>query len=144
MKIHIIADPPATQVIQLLQECELPVSDLCEHSFENFLALGNEARLDGVIGLEIYGEDGLLRSLAVASDVRHRGLGKQLVRALEHHAQAQQLKRLYLLTETAALFFSKLGFETVARALAPAAIKSTQEFSTLCPDDAVLMRKVLR
>ena len=36
----------------------------------------------GVVGLECYGDVGLLRSLAVSPEVRGRGLGVKLVQAL--------------------------------------------------------------
>jgi hypothetical protein len=47
------------------------------------------------------------------------------------------------LTIDAEKFFARLGYRTMARSDAPAAIQSTDEFSSLCPGSAVLMQKRL-
>ena len=47
------------------------------------------------------------------------------------------------LTETAARFFSKLGYQVVGRGEVPQAIRVTREFSNLCPDTAIVMFKPL-
>jgi amino-acid N-acetyltransferase len=52
-----------------------------------------------------------------------------------------KIREIYLLTTTAAEFFTHLGYRQVDRALAPAAIASTKEFSSLCPSTAVFMVK---
>ena len=43
--------------------------------------------LDGVAGLEVYGSNALLRSLAVAAQHRSWGLGARLVDAIEADAR---------------------------------------------------------
>ncbi len=95
------------------------------------------------IGIERYETDGLLRSLVVAPSVRGQGLGEALVHEIEHHARAIGLSSLYLLTTTADKFFDRLGYERIQRDAAPAAVKKSSEFSTLCPSSAVCMRKTL-
>jgi len=50
---------------------------------------------------------------------------------------------LWLLTIDADAFFVSLGYETRERSEAPEAIRNTEEFSGLCPEDAVLMSKQL-
>ena len=61
------ADEVATRA--LLKDSGLPVSDLAE-SRPVLFGARNAAGLLGVVGVEVHGESGLLRSLAVRSDVR--------------------------------------------------------------------------
>ena len=137
----IYQNPPMHLAIELLKECGLPHVDLTQSSFENFLGCGDEKQLDGIIGLEEYGEDGLLRSLAIASSARKKGYAKALVSKLEEIAKSKGIRHLYLLTNTAEEFFRHLGYASVERRLVSEAIKNSQEFSTLCPGDATVMRK---
>ncbi len=106
---------------------------------ENFFGYGIPAEPSGVIGLEIHGSFGLLRSLVV--DPRHRGTGcgKALVDALESYAAHHRIESIYLLTETAEQFFSRLGYRAIDRADLPEVIEATQEISALCPDTATAM-----
>ena len=127
--------------MQLLSEAGLPTEDLMiEH-----LALVAEqnGRVAGMIGLERFDELGLLRSLVVSKDHRRSGLGKALVGALEQMAIDSNMAELWLLTIDADPWFARLGYEAQARELAPVEIRGTEEFSNLCPGDAVLMRKIL-
>jgi mannose-6-phosphate isomerase-like protein (cupin superfamily) len=57
----------------------------------------------------------------------------------ESHARNLGVRRLYLLTTTAEAYFAKRGFERCAREAAPAAIRQTREFRSLCPDTAACM-----
>ena len=50
---------------------------------------------------------------------------------------------LYLLTTTAASFFTRLGFQPADRATAPAAIRASREFAEACPATAAFMRRSL-
>lgn len=53
------------------------------------------------------------------------------------------MRTLYLLTDTAEAFFERLGYTRVARETVPLGIQQTEEFSSLCPDDAAVMKKEL-
>lgn len=94
-----------------------------------------------MIGLEPLNGVGLLRSLAVASPHRGKGLAKALYTSIVAYARGRGIKKLYLLTLTAAGFFSKLGFAKIERGNVPAALQGTEEFRSLCPDTAVCMVK---
>ena len=97
----------------------------------------------GCVAVERYGRVGLLRSLAVRDEWRGRGLGQELVHAIEQHALAHNIGQLYLLTETAADFFTELGYTRIAREEADAGVRGSAEFRTLCPNSAVCMTKTL-
>jgi amino-acid N-acetyltransferase len=135
------SDLPAIRA--LLAACALPHADLDGPALALFSVAPGAAGLDGVVGLEPYGDAALLRSLAVAPAVRGRGLGQALVDAAEAAAGAHGHRALYLLTTTAAEFFAARGYQRIARDQAPAALHASTEFATLCPASAVCMTKAL-
>ena len=97
----------------------------------------------GCVGLERYGENGLLRSLAVEPDYRRQGLGARLLAAIEARAASGVVRTLYLLTTTAESFFAARGYTVTDRNNVPEAIGGTSEFQSMCPDSAVCMAKRL-
>ncbi|HTT68530.1 MAG TPA: arsenic resistance N-acetyltransferase ArsN2, partial [Gemmatimonadales bacterium] len=135
------ADLPA--VVELLEAARLPHDDVTTPMLAHYLLAKRGAALLGVIGLEPFGGVGLLRSLAVASSRRGRGLGIELTRALEAHARGMGVVQLYLLTTTAERFFGKLGYRSIPRGDAPDAIHGTLEYRELCASTSVCMVKVL-
>lgn len=141
MRIH--PHPPAAKVKKLLAACKLPSTDLEEEHFEHFFGCGEEADPKGVVGVELYGKFGLLRSLAVDQTARRRGCGKHLVKEVEQYAAEHGVQSLYLLTTTAEDFFAALGYMRVDRTQVPEAIRNTQEFSSLCPSSSSVMVKDL-
>ena len=132
-----------TAVYNLLAACELPYQDITPSKLGQFWTLRDGDSVVGVVGLELYGNIGLLRSLAVLTRYRGRGLGSELLSKAEERARSQGIETLYLLTTTADEFFVRRGYERVERDSAPDAIKETAEFRSLCPDSAVCMVKQL-
>lgn len=130
------------EIIKLLKLNNLPVKDLGVGKRIFLVALAEE-KLIGVVAVELYGEFGLLRSLAVNSEFRSLNLGKKLVTEAENLGRENGLKYLYLLTTTASGFFSKLGWDTIDRSSAPASVAASTEFSSVCPASAVCMTKKL-
>jgi amino-acid N-acetyltransferase len=130
-------------VKQLLSESGLPIEDITVQHLQHFFGFGSGPELEGLVGLELYGEVALLRSLAVASSRRGTGLGSGLVAHAERHARDQGVQSLYLLTTTAEQFFLRRGYARIPRDEAPTAIKGTREFSGICPVSSVFMVKHL-
>lgn len=129
-------DYPAIE--PLLQSCDLPL-DGVENQLDHFwVALDDANQLAGVVGVEPYGEFGLLRSVAVAH--RNTGLGAKLVNRMIDYAQNAGLKQLILLTTTASDYFPRFGFQTIARLDVPEPVQASVEFQSACPDTAVVMR----
>lgn len=139
----VVRRPTASAVKRLLGEARLPTSDLTDVHLEHFLGCGADDALDGVVGLEIYQPVALLRSLAVASACRGRGIGSALLAEAERFARSQDVREVYLLTTTAEPFFARSGYSRIARDSAPVAIRETQEFSNLCPASSAFMVKRL-
>lgn len=131
------ADLP--NVRALLERCALPTDDLREAHLDRFFVCHAGDRLAGVVGIEVLDDIGLLRSLAVAADLRNRQVGHRLWT----HAHADALRRgircLYLLTTTAEGLFSRWGFRRVAREIVPDADRATTEYGALCPSTATVM-----
>ena len=130
-------------IVRMLDAMDMRTSDLTPAMLRDFLLQREEGRVAGVVGLEIMGEVALLRSLAVDENGRHRGLGSALVHAAEHHVWERGVRRLFLLTTTAADFFAHRGYQAIDKSQAPAPIRGTAQFSTLCPASSVLMSKPL-
>ena len=121
----------------------LPSEDLTATHMDAFLIALTQGKPVGMIGLESFSHIGLLRSLIVDEQHRGNGLGAYLVSALEAKATADGLSELWLLTIDADQFFTRHGYETKQRVDVPITIQYSAEFSLLCPDDAVLMKKQL-
>lgn len=125
-------------VMELVRSAGLPTSGI-EIGLAEFVVAEHAGRIVGVAGLETYGTDGLLRSVAVADDWRGRGLGGALTRWILEAARRQGITDLYLLTETAADFFARFGFRPVPREDASEAIRASGEFREVCSVSATLM-----
>jgi amino-acid N-acetyltransferase len=97
----------------------------------------------GVAAVEPYGTVGLLRSVAVTATLRGTGLGRGLVTAAESFAAESGIETLFLLTETAAEWFPRLGYEASDRAAVPNALASSPEFTDACPESAAVFRKMI-
>lgn len=131
------------EVDRLLRSAGLPVSDLSKAQGLRLFGVRIDRRLVGVVGVELHGTAGLLRSLAVDERQRTKGYGRDLVARAERWALQQGVKTLYLLTTDAAGFFGRLGYQAMPRSEAPAAIAGTAQFAGLCPSSAHCMRKPL-
>ena len=133
------ADPSEKEVVvSLLQAVGLPLEGVDEH-FSDFIVAQIKGELAGCAGLEIHGEHGLLRSVAVMPARRREGVGSRLVRAVLAEARRQRLKSLTLLTETAIDYFPHFGFVTISRDDVPVEVRASAEFQGACPESAVGM-----
>ena len=137
------AKPPLQSAVALLAAAGLPWSDLTEAHLEHFRFCGPSDALTGLVGLEIYGCDALLRSLVVVPGAQYGGLGSRLVQEAERHAFEKGVRSLYLLTTTAQGFFLHRGYRPASRETCPAAIRSTTEFASLCPASSAFLMKTL-
>ena len=131
------------EVGALLVACDLPVADLQDNGNVYLFGFRHNSELVGVVGVEVCGDFGLLRSLAISAAHRGNGLGQKLVAFSEEWANRSNLKALYLLTNTADSFFERLGYEELSRAEAPRSITETPQFVELCPDSSTLLGKGL-
>lgn len=126
----------------LLESAGLPTSDLASARPE-FVAIVEGGALVAAGALQRFAGSALVRSVVVSAGHRGKGLGDSVVRALEHAAREANIARLILLTQTAAPFFARHGYEVIERRAAPADVQESDEFRSLCPSSATCMAKTL-
>jgi len=142
--MHISAAIPSMrdEIINLLRSEKLPVEDLPADLTDFFVAMGND-KVIGAIGMEKFGDFGLLRSMVVHPDYRNQYTAAALITALEKRALDSGIRSMYLLTETASAYFKRKGFNEIQRDEVPETVRSSSEFSHVCPVSAMVMTKVL-
>lgn len=134
--------PYKEKVIELLAAEKLPVADLPK-TLDNFIVAIQDGLVVGVGGVEVYGNFGLLRSLATQSDYRGTGIAAKVLARLDKVSKLKGLTALYLLTETAPDYFERKGFVRIKRDEVPKEIQQSTEFSHVCPVSAIVMKKTL-
>ena len=135
--------PSLVAVTALLSEAKLPSADITAAHLEHFFFCGARSAPTGIVGLELYGVNALLRSLVVAPGGRLIGTGAILLAHVERYARTRGVESLYLLTATAEAYFARHGYQQIDRGQAPPAIRATGEFAGLCPTTSTLMVKQL-
>lgn len=138
MPVREIAPSEREALRTVLNAEGLPTVDL-DAPGRTFFRWDRPDGMAGYGGLEIYGVEALLRSVVVLPTARGLGLGREIAHDLIAHARSSGIERLWLLTTTAADFFSRVGFQKTDRSSAPPAIAATTEFASLCPATAVFM-----
>ncbi|WHY00584.1 hypothetical protein [Neobacillus sp. DY30] len=107
---------------EFLTRANLGCDGLSEETVEFFLLLEDEDGLiKGTLGMEVFTECGLLRSLVVSPGQAEKDI-VLLITQMMQVAKTKGLKNLFLATNKGAAlpFFELLGFEKVARDQLPA------------------------
>ena len=133
----------APELVAALEDAHLPTEDLGDAG-RAFFAFEEAGRPIGFAGLELYGEDALLRSVVVLPEVRGKGHGHAVTETVLSRAREAGAQRVYLLTTTAEEFFEHEGFIRIERSKAPPSILATRQASTICASAALLMRSLER
>lgn len=128
----------------LLEESKLPTESVGRTTTEFFVA-ERFGVVVGVAGFEFYGEDALLRSVAVQPELRNSGVGSRLVDWMIAFASQKGLKNIFLLTNTAQRFFERKGFTVTDRStVTNKDLSSSSEFAHICPVSSICMKLDLR
>ena len=127
------------RVESALRDADLPLNGLSDQFGDGYAIAEVNGVLIGVEGIEVYGTDGLLRSAAVVSSWRGKGVGDALTRDRIDWARRRGLKSLYLLTMTAGEYWPRFGFARADRSAAPPAMQRSPEFTDACPSSALFM-----
>jgi amino-acid N-acetyltransferase len=130
-----------SSAIDLIKKNDLHADDISDKT--NLFVMEENNDVIGTVGIELYGDEALLRSLSVDTEKRSLGIGKQLVDFVENYAARQRVSNIYLLTTTAENFFHKKGYAVVSREDVPEIIRTSSEFSKVCPASAIVMKKQL-
>jgi amino-acid N-acetyltransferase len=123
----------------LLKSDQLCFNDINDQGVHLFGVHLND-ELVGYFGYELFKNQALFRSMVVVPRARNKGYGSIIWNQAKEQMVTEGISDVYLLTNTAAPFFSKLGFEEMARASAPEPILATTEFKEFCPADSVCMK----
>lgn len=124
----------------LLEASGLPLDGLEDQFGPAYVVAEAGNRMVGMAGVEVYGAEGLLRSVAVDQARRGAGLGVALVEDRLQWARNCGIRAVWLLTTTAEVFFTRFGFESVDRTSAPEEMRASPEFATACPGTSACMR----
>ncbi|KTC56180.1 arsenic resistance N-acetyltransferase ArsN2 [Pseudomonas moraviensis] len=125
-----------------LKSADLPADDI-DLPGRTFFEFSRDGETVGWGGFEAHGTDGLLRSMVVEPAYRSKGVGAEVLRAIEAIAAEQGIARFHLLTTTASGFFEQQGYAVNQRDSAPPLISQTEQFRGLCPGSACYMCKAL-
>lgn len=125
-------------VMDLLQQHKLPTSDIGDDTL--LYLLFDAGKPVGTAGLEIFEDCALLRSVSVVKDQQRKGYGNTLYQQIEAYAKESGIGCMYLLTTAAKDFFDRQGYCVIERSTAPAQLRHTPAFSSLCAT-ATLMKK---
>lgn len=140
---------PATEQDRVAVEALLhaaglhPLDDTAQFGPQYIVAVLGENRIIGVAGMELHGDDCLLRSVAVDKEFRSLRLGATLAEDRLHWARDRGIRAVYLLTDTAANYWARFGFREIARQDAPEGIAASHEWAGGCPASSTAMRLVL-
>lgn len=143
LHIEKATDDDYTEIVALLKDTDLP-PDGIESNLADFLVVRapDGSAILGCVGLEVYQDSALLRSLAVHPSAQRKGIGTHLVKEISQHARDLGISKLFLLTETAEKLFIKLGFTRVSRAEVPVNVLNSIEFTTLCTEAPAMMKSI--
>lgn len=131
-------DEDLPEIATLLAGNNLPISDILPGK-QHFIVAEIDHKIIGCVGFEGYDKSGLLRSLVVSQDYRNLNIAHILIEKILLLGKEQGIQEFYLLTTTAGSFFEKLGWKNINRFQVSEEIKSTAEFSSLCPSVASCM-----
>src|SRR5262249_54856033 len=95
----------------------------------------------GTVGLEVYDDLALLRSLAVTPACQHTVLGRALTETALSYLTTRQFRAVYLLTTTAEAFFDRHGFCLMGRDAVPAGVQQSVESGGFRPATAACMAR---
>ncbi len=141
MHIEPVNEQTLPDALDLLKLNGLPINDIGPQT--QLFVLSENDHIAATVGIENFGDTALLRSVSVSPGIQKKGLGKELVKQIELKAREKGIKEIYLLTETARDFFSKLDYQLANREQVPESIRTSGQFSSTCPASATLMHKAL-
>jgi amino-acid N-acetyltransferase len=137
---------PASQnsfsaAIELLKKNNLPTQDI--NPGTQLFVVEEGDNVIATVAVEYDYNDALLRSLSVSEEKRSSGIGAELVDFIEDYVRKQGVRTIYILTTTAAGFFSRRGYTLIDRSNVPPFINDTKEYSVICASSSTLMKKEL-
>jgi N-acetylglutamate synthase-like GNAT family acetyltransferase len=94
----------------------------------------------GFGGLEIFGDQALMRAVVTLPPVRNRGIGSDIVALLETEARIRGCRTVWLSTQQAEDFFARLGYRACERSDAPKPVREAAPFAQPVTAKAMMKR----
>ncbi|WP_082055229.1 GNAT family N-acetyltransferase [Cupriavidus basilensis] len=117
-----------SDVEALRQSCSLPSGGIRSQTVHFHVSRDRQGLL-GCAGIEEFGGNvAQVRGLAVARRARRAGLAGLLLSALVSDVRLRGIESLVVSTDTAAGYFSRLGFAPVELAALPTELRASPEF----------------
>jgi N-acetylglutamate synthase-like GNAT family acetyltransferase len=110
---------------------------------EGILVAEVGTELAGVIGLQMIGNEGLLRAASVGVEGRGRDVGRLLVESILTEAALQAADSIFLFTDGSDRFFARFGFIVLSRPEVPSSLRRWAETNGGAPLTATAMRLTL-
>jgi amino-acid N-acetyltransferase len=143
MNVRRAASSDLAAVTALVAEAGLPTTGLSAPTVTILIAEDDDGAVVGTAAIEVFGESGLLRSVAVQPARRGTAIGSGLVSEAVAVAASSGLRDLWLLTEGAAGFFSAGGWQPATREDLPRGMQMSPEYTAHCSDAAAVMVREL-
>ncbi len=137
--IRAAVEADRAEAMALLRACSLPDSDIGQSFCRDFVVAIADGAVFATAALEVYGRDGLLRSVAVRPALRGRSIARALVAERLAHGERLGLSRVALLTTSAERFFERLGFVRTERAILSRELRACAQFCSVCPSSAACL-----
>lgn len=131
-------DIPAMK--RLLKKGDLHTEGIERH-IEHFLVAeeNRNGEVVGTAGMEVFGSNGLLRSLAVSSETGNAKLGLELLRIMLAFARKKGVRNLYLLSGRSHQLFDLFGFEQLDWEQVPEELKESSHLQQYQPERMCIM-----
>lgn len=139
-----VEDSELPELKQTLLSEKLPTHTIDKNEVIYYKAVDVDDNAIGWGGIEVYGNQGALRTIYIKEEMRGKGAGLLLVQALIEEAREMNLKKLWLLTPKEEKFFQKLGFVYAIRSEAPKDIQNCEEFTWVKNTGSHCMNKTIK
>lgn len=129
-------------LVAALEAAGLPTADLGETGRRFFRFRDDTGRTVGFVGWERTERATLLRSLVVLPERRGKGWSRAITDWALQRLGEGGVGAVYALT-TNPKWAERMGFERVGRDELPACVRASRQFTSLCPDTAVALKRQL-
>jgi len=129
MNFHRVQGADVDDVREFLREADLTLAGLDASTVHLWVERGSRGEIVGSTGFELSldGRHALIRSVAVAPDLRASGVGSGLARFAIERARDAGAGRVWLFSRRSGPFWQKLGFTSADRAELVAALPDTHQ-----------------
>ncbi|MBK2126338.1 GNAT family N-acetyltransferase [Fangia hongkongensis] len=131
------------QMTQLFAEANFFSADLFFRFNQRFFGFWQEGKLVAVIGAELNGHHGVLRSLVVSKAHRGAGIAKALIKHIEAYLVQQGVHTLYAFTQYGANYLTACNYRQILAKHVPSEINLLEyRLSTAKANDVIMSKEL--